>query len=144
MPQPIEGRLEAEPLLENALVVGEGEKFCAALLFVKPDALASFAQQRGLAGGMEQWLLSAELRSHLEAVVERVNDGLEHWSSIRRAVLLPAGATVANGMLTPTLKLRRPQVLQRYAEEYEALYRPAARAPDGISIIEGRAALQPA
>jgi long-chain acyl-CoA synthetase len=58
---------------------------------------------------------------------------------VRRAALLPAAATIENGQLTPTLKLRRPQILQRYEAEYAALYRGVAA--DGVSIIEGRAAL---
>jgi long-chain acyl-CoA synthetase len=142
MPQPIEEKLESEPLLENALIVGEGEKFCSALLFVNPDALASFARQQELEGDAQQWLLSPELRARLESTVERVNEGLDPWSSIRRAVLLPAAATIENGLLTPTLKLRRPQVMQRYEVEYAALYRAAGT--QGVSIIEGRAPLEPA
>jgi long-chain acyl-CoA synthetase len=139
MPQPIEAQLEVEPLLEHVLVMGEGEKFCAAFLFLNPETLKSFAARHGLAGDMAQWLASGELRGHLTLVLERVNEGLDPWSSVRRAALLPAAATIENGQLTPTLKLRRPQILQRYEAEYAALYRGVAA--DGVSIIEGRAAL---
>jgi long-chain acyl-CoA synthetase len=99
-PLPIEARLAEHPAVSHAVVVGEGRRYAAALLFLhdgaSPDALAEH--------------------------VARVNAALPPHERVVRHVALHHQLTVAGGDLTPTHKVRRPAVLARFAPEVEALY----------------------
>ena len=123
-PQPIEDALRASPLVDQAVVVGEGRKFAAALVFPNEAALRAFAVQKGLDAQMP--LL--ELLQHplvvqtFQDLVAQVNSGLPRWSQVRRFALLPAALTVDNEMLTPTLKVRRAKVKKAYRQAIDALY----------------------
>lgn len=122
MPQPLEGRLEESPLVEHALVVGEGEKYTAALLFLAPDTDPGATQEA------------------LRELVRAANRDLPAWSQIKRAALVRGTLSVDNGLLTPTLKVRRPQVLAKYEGVLEALFgrAPHAEGPasEDFSILE--------
>jgi long-chain acyl-CoA synthetase len=134
MPQPLEQRLEAEPLVEHALVVGEGEKYCAALLFVGAEALAAFAQRRGLTGEVADLLGLPEVRERIRAAVEQANRDQPNWSCVKRAVMMLGDISIANDLLTPTLKLRREPVLSAYGAAVDALYHPDGKAADAVIV----------
>ena len=108
MPQPLEDKLEAHPLIGAALVVGESEKYCAALIFVSPEALAESSLEA--------------LEPQLKAALEDANRDLPHWSSVKKAALIPAELTVENGLLTPKMSVKRKQVVERYQAYLGALY----------------------
>ena len=122
MPQPLEGVLETDDLIETALVVGEGEKYTGALLFLSQDQLRSFAKRLELAGEMADWLGSDALQTHLKEVLGRANRSLPHWSHIKRAALIAESLTLENGLLTPTLKVKRQEVVKRYEAQLDALF----------------------
>ncbi len=119
MPQPLEERLEAQPLIGTALVVGENEKYCAALLFVNEEMARSLT---GAATG-QALLESKPLQDRLREVMREANGDLPHWSAVKRAALIMGEISMANGLLTPTLKVRRPRVQEAYKDVVEALYR---------------------
>ncbi len=104
MPQPLEGALEAHPSIEHALVVGEGEKFCAVLLF-----LSSGSEPEGV-------------RDDLTAFMGSVNETLPPWSRAKRALLLSEPLSVENNLLTPTLKVKRKEVLKAYKDGVATLF----------------------
>ncbi|MEX2534389.1 MAG: long-chain fatty acid--CoA ligase [Trueperaceae bacterium] len=131
MPQPVEQQLEAEPLIEHALVVGEGEKYCAALLFLSAEALSGFASSRGLPADPAALLEHEEVQDRIRAAVVRANGELPNWSCVKRAVLALAEITIENGRLTPTLKLRREPVMEAYRPAVERLYRAKGEELDG-------------
>ena len=68
MPQPLEGLLETDDLIENALIVGEGEKYTVALLFLSQDQLKSFAKRLGLEGEIPELLASDALQTYFKEV----------------------------------------------------------------------------
>ena len=123
MPQPLENRLNSHPLIEQAVVVGPGEKYCAALIFVNQDALRIFAEARGLGGlEMERLVRHPKILKRYRELIDLANEGMDHWNTIKRFRLLLDHLSIENGMLTPTLKIKRKKVMERYAEEIEALY----------------------
>ena len=122
MPQPLEGVLETDDLIETALVVGEGEKYTAALLFLSQDQLKSFAKRYELEGEMADWLASGALQTHLKEVVEHANRNLPPWSHVKRAALIAESLTLESGLLTPTLKVKRQEVMARYKAQLDALF----------------------
>ena len=128
MPQPLEAKLEADPLIEHALVVGDGEKYCAALLFVNQEALQNAARRWGDGGaGLE----SKEARAHFRDLIKTANSDMPHWSQVKKVALIEGDLTIDNGLLTPTLKVRRPKVLEAYKAYLEGIYRGAPQGTGG-------------
>jgi long-chain acyl-CoA synthetase len=123
-PAPLEDRLRAHPLVSQAIVVGDGRPFVAALLALDDDALAVWATEHGHAGGKAMDLVDdKELTSALQLAVDDANQSVSRAESIRSFAILPRDLTIADDELTPTLKVRRAIVTKRYAEVIEGIYR---------------------
>lgn len=143
-PQPLEQALEASALIEQAMVVGEGEKYCAALIFLSQEQLtSSFGYTPET---VKQTLEDPGLQQKLRDTIEAANKELPHWSRVKRATLIVGELSTDNELLTPTLKLRRRQVKERYADYLETMYgRQQATLPHGLVLeIEEAAATQAA
>lgn len=122
-PQPIEARLEQDPLIERAVVIGDRRPYVTALIV--PD-WGAVRHDLGVEGEAAELCRDSRVRGAVEAVVDRVNADLGSWETVKRFQLLPADFEEESGELTPTLKVRRPVVQARFAAEVEALYRDAA------------------
>jgi long-chain acyl-CoA synthetase len=124
MPQPIENRLGSEPLVDKAVVVGNSQKFCAALIFPSEDQVRSKAGILGLdeAQPFEDLLDEPEIIDLFQSLVDKANEGMDHWSTVKRFALIPDELTIDSGLLTPTLKIKRPKIREAYADEIQALY----------------------
>ena len=124
MPQPIENRLGSQPLIDKAVVIGNSQKFCAALVFPTEDQVRARARNLGLddAQPFADLLDTPEIVSIFEELVDDANEGMDHWSTVKRFALIPDELTVESGLLTPTLKVKRPKMREAYADEIEALY----------------------
>ena len=122
-PQRIEGDLKAGCLFAEAVLVGEGRPFLAALLWLEPEAA------RHLAGRPEatpaELLTDPAVRKAVEAQVARVNDALARHEQVRRWVLVGKPLSQEDGELTPTHKVRRAVVTERLAAEIARLYERA-------------------
>lgn len=128
-PQPLESELTAHPLIEQAVVVGAGYRFCTALIFPSQDALRVLARSRGLNPDTDaaELLEHPVIRERFQELVDGANRLVDHWSEIKRFALVPAHVTVENGMLTPTMKVRRPQVREAFEQEIRSLYEEASQ-----------------
>jgi long-chain acyl-CoA synthetase len=125
MPQPIENALGAEPLVDQAVVVGESEKFCAALIFPNEDQLRARAESLGVDAenmSFEALIQTPEVIDLYQKLVDKANEGMDHWSTVKRFALVPAGLTVESGLLTPTMKIKRPKIRSAFEDEIQALY----------------------
>lgn len=130
MPDPITERLEADPLIATAIVVGPGEKFCAALLFLDFEVLA----QRY--GPVTQSVLEqADLAGALREAVHRANAGMPDWSSVKRVAAVLKELTMADGSVTPKLSIRRDKVVADHAAVVRAMYTGGA-APAGVRFVD--------
>lgn len=123
-PQPLESELVAHPLIEQAVVVGAGYKFCTALIFPEQGALQVFARSRGLdaEAQVEELLENPIVRERYQQLVDDANRTVDYWSEIKRFSLVPAHLSVENGLLTPTMKVRRSQVREKFEAEIRGLY----------------------
>ena len=101
-PRPIEVQLEQSPLVERALVVGPGQKFCGVLI------VPAVSRSDGAAGRSE---VLGGARSQLQTLIDQVNTGLPHWSTIKRFALVAAKAADS-----------REEFYRAYAKEIESLY----------------------
>jgi long-chain acyl-CoA synthetase len=118
----LEQTITADPLFDQALVVGEGRPFVTALLVLEPGAWKSLAKELALDPTDASTL---EARHVKRVVIKRLAHllrGFPAHAQVRRVRLLLAPWTVDNGLLTPTLKVKREEVSKRYEQEIDALY----------------------
>lgn len=101
VPQPIEMSLREAPCVAEAIVVGDGRKFASALI--------------APADGATQEQIARE--------VERVNAGLAQFEKLKKFALIPNDLSIENGHLTPTLKVKRRKIAERYRDLIDGLYR---------------------
>ncbi len=122
-PQPIEGKLNSSLLVANAAVVGDRHKFLSALIAPNFPALENLARQQGIAfSSRSELVTNPAVRAEYQALVHSVNEGLANFETIKRFHLVPDEWSMDSGELTPTLKLRRRVVAERYAAEIAAFY----------------------
>lgn len=123
-PQEIETRLRYEPLISQAVVVGDGRPYLTALLTLDVDAVHEWATHRGrtVAANPEELCADPEILAEVEASVQRVNEEHARVEGIKRWRLLPRDLTIDSGELTPTLKVKRQVVADRWSELVEEMY----------------------
>jgi long-chain acyl-CoA synthetase len=125
IPSPLENKLMQDPLVEQAVVVGNSQKYCTALLFPSMEVLRGWAKDKGLNAGMAEAALLQHptvLRKY-EELVNESNQGEDHWNQVKRFRLIPELMTVENELLTPTMKVKRSAVSKAYDAEIEKMYR---------------------
>ncbi len=124
MPQPIENQLGSQPLVDKGVVVGSDRKFCAALIFPAEDQVRAEAKERDLDpdASFKELLQHSKIVDAFRDLVREANEGLDHWATVKRFALVPNELTIESGLLTPTLKVRRPEVQKTFAAEIDALY----------------------
>ncbi len=121
-PAVLEDRLRAHALVDQCIVVGDGQPFIAALVTIDRDALPAWAEQHGKSADLRHLVDDAELRAEIEAAVAEANSAVSKAESIRRFTILPSSWTEEGGQLTPSLKLKRNVVLREFRDEVDALY----------------------
>jgi long-subunit acyl-CoA synthetase (AMP-forming) len=122
-PQLVEGMLKSIPVVAQAVVVGDRQKYLAALVTLDPERLPAEAQAAGSdARDAEAAAACATFRAHLERQIEKINERLARVQTVKRFTILPSELTVDGGELTPTLKLRRKIIAQKYAQQIESMY----------------------
>lgn len=122
-PEALEDRLSTHPLIGHVIAVGDAKPFISALITLDPEMLPIWLENKGLP--VVDPVTAADLpevRDSLKKAIKRANSNVSRAESIRKFSILNASFTVENGYLTPSLKLRRNQVLRDYADEVEALY----------------------
>lgn len=121
-PAELETRLAFEPLIGQAVVVGDGQRYLVALLALDADDVATWADQHGTFADLRAVAADPEIRSAIAASVERVNREHAPVEQIKKWRVLPEPLSVDRGELTPTLKVRRPAVTEHYADLIEEMY----------------------
>lgn len=123
-PGNIESRLRSSPLIDQACVVGDRQRFVAALITLdRAEAERRFGPDGGAA-----WTSDPELLREIDRHVEAVNELLSPLHRVKRYLVLPDAWSPGTGELTPTLKIKRRPILAKYADQIERLYavdRPA-------------------
>ncbi|MCX2729957.1 AMP-dependent synthetase/ligase [Saccharopolyspora sp. NFXS83] len=122
-PVAVESLLVEHPLIEQALVHGDGRPYLVALLMPDAEALAKWAEQRGLAGAVREDLLAnPQLREEIRQVVALANSRLARVEHVREWDFAPTQWSEDEGELTPTRKIRRAVVVKHNREHLDALY----------------------
>ncbi|MCY3610224.1 MAG: long-chain fatty acid--CoA ligase [Gemmatimonadetes bacterium] len=124
-PQAIENLLKKNPYVDQAVVVGDGRKFCSVLVVPAFERLQSWAAEEGLEAD-DSGALLAEPRSRAllkDQILGEMRD-LARFETPKKIGLLAEPFTVENGALTPTQKVKRSVVTEQYGELIESFYRP--------------------
>ena len=122
-PQPIENKLKAHFLVAQAALVGDRHKFASALISPNFVILEEWANRQGVAASTRRELVAnPRVVAEYQTVVDRVNESLANFETIKRFHLVPDEWSLNSGELTPSLKLKRRVVLEKYAPEIAALY----------------------
>lgn len=122
-PAPIENRLREIQGVAHAVLLGEQRNFVAALLTLDPAALPTLTQRLGSpAKTIADAACCPLVRSFLEREIERVNQALARFETVRKFAVLPTEFSVDGGELTPTLKLKRKWVRQKFAGRIDEIY----------------------
>jgi long-chain acyl-CoA synthetase len=127
-PQPIENALQLQAHIAQAMLVGDAHNYVTALIVPDWIAVEKFAKSNGLGGLSHEELTRDPRLLHLiESEVESVNARLSRFEQVKKFWIVPAEWTTATGELTPTMKLRRRVIQDRYADLIEKLYPPGAQ-----------------
>lgn len=122
VPASLEEKLKRSPFIANAMVFGDNKPYNVALIVPDADAVHLWASRRGceLLG---DWDIVPDVIRLIEHEVTRCSADFTEDERIRKHVLTLEDFTQENGLLTPTLELKRREALSRHKESIEALYR---------------------
>ena len=118
-PTSLEGGIRSHPLVAEAVVIGDRRKFLTALVSLEGEALERFMKERDLSGPPNE---SDEIRAEIQQAVDEVNAGMARVEQIKKFTILPREFSIAEGELTPTLKVKRNVVASNFESEIEAMY----------------------
>ncbi|MFI8216229.1 AMP-dependent synthetase/ligase [Streptomyces sp. NPDC085932] len=123
-PAVLEDRLRSRPPVGQCLVVGDNRPYVAALITLDPDALAHWlaVRKRPADTPLSELVHDEHLRADVQKAVDHANEAVSRAESIRAFALVEGDFTEENGLLTPSLKVKRQAATAAYAEQIEALY----------------------
>jgi long-chain acyl-CoA synthetase len=122
-PAQIENLLRTNPLIGYAVAIGDRRPYVTALLVLDEEAAPAWAAAHGIgAGDLAALSGHPSLLAEVRSVVQAANTRLSRVEQVKRFAVLPVGWTPETGELTPTLKLRRRVVVDRYRDVIDGLY----------------------
>jgi long-chain acyl-CoA synthetase len=123
-PAVLEDRLRSHRLVSQCIVVGDQRPFIGALITLDEEALPQWLESKGKPAdqSIEQLREDPELRAEIDAAVKDANKAVSQAEAIKKFTILTTDFTEDNGMLTPSLKLKRSVVMKEFGDEVESLY----------------------
>jgi len=122
-PQPIENKMKESPYIEQIMVLGANRKFPAALIIPSFQNLKEWAAKRNLHYSTnESYIHSSEVIDLIHSTINKYNSFFNHAEQIKKFELLPHEWTIQGGELTPTLKLKRKVIMEKYNKLIEKIY----------------------
>jgi long-subunit acyl-CoA synthetase (AMP-forming) len=122
-PSNIEAELKLIPLVDQAVAIGDAKKYISALLTLDPDAAAAWASAHGLEGAeIAELAENEELLAEVQRGVDEANESLAKVEGVKRFKILQEPWEPGGDELTPTMKLKRKPIADKYASEIDGLY----------------------
>jgi long-subunit acyl-CoA synthetase (AMP-forming) len=122
-PQLLEGRLKAIPVVSQAVVVGDRRRYISVLLTLDPEKVPGVASLAGSPARDSKTAAECErFAAYLQREIDGVNERLARVQTVKKFAVLPSELTVEGGELTPTMKLKRKVIYEKYREVIERLY----------------------
>lgn len=125
-PQLVENALKESLFIEQCIVIGEGRKHPSALIVPAFEALEEWCRRHDIPWkGPEEALKNERITERIQEDIERLMERFGNWERVKRVKFLSEPFTIEAGELTPTMKLKRKPILQRYASLIESIYSEA-------------------
>jgi long-chain acyl-CoA synthetase len=121
-PANIEAEIKQHPLVSQCVVIGDRRPYLVALVTLDPEEAAKFAAENGLAADTAALAESEPVLASIDAHIEQVNERLARVEQVKKFKVLAHDLSQEGGELTPTMKVKRNVVADKYAGEVEALY----------------------
>jgi long-chain acyl-CoA synthetase len=123
-PAQLEDQLRSDPLISQAMVVGDARPFVGALVTIDPEAFEGWKHRNSKPAGSSVGDLvdDSDLLAKVDAAVKQANLSVSHAESIRKFRILPVDFTEDTGELTPTMKVKRKVVAEKFADDIDAIY----------------------
>lgn len=125
VPQAMENRFKESRFVEQIMVIGEGEKFPAAFVVPNFAFAKEWAHRHGLqfeSMSNEEIIKQTAFIDRMDQEIAEINQVFGNWEQVKKIALLPAEFTIDGGELTPTLKLKRKKILEKYQEGYQKIF----------------------
>jgi len=121
-PANIEARLKQIPLVSQAIAIGDKRKYVSALLTLDPEAAKSWAQKHDAGDDLESLAENEELIAEVQKGLDQANEDLARVEQVKKFKVLPADWEPGGDELTPTMKLKRRPIVEKYSDEIDSLY----------------------
>ena len=121
-PAVLEDRMRAHVLVDQVMVVGDGQPFVAALVTIDEEAFESWLSRTGKSGSIADHVDDPDLLAEIQVAVDDANSAVSKAESVRKFVVLPTTWTEEGGQLTASLKLKRNVVMRECADDVDRLY----------------------
>jgi long-chain acyl-CoA synthetase len=121
-PANLEAEIKQHPLVSQCVVIGDRRPYLVALVTLDPEEVVKYAKEHGLAEDPEALAANAEVRAAIEAHIDRINQKFARVEQVKKVAILPRDLSQEGGELTPTLKVKRAVVADKYEGEIEKLY----------------------
>jgi len=122
-PQTLENKYKESPLIEQIIVIGENERFPAALILPAFDALKDWCAKKGITyTTREQIITDPQVITKYQREIDRYNVNFGHWEQVKKFELIADEWSIASGEMTPKLSLKRKVILKKYDKLVEKIY----------------------
>ena len=123
-PQSIEVKFKAAcPYASNIVVHGDGRNFVSALVTLDEPSITTWAQENGVSGSYAEIVSNPKTKEMVQGYIDEVNTQLPRWETVKRFEILPQDLTIESGELTPSLKVKRKVVEQKYTDVLDSFYK---------------------
>jgi long-chain acyl-CoA synthetase len=122
-PQNIENMIKTNPLISQVVVHGDKRKFLSALITLNPEQVPKKAKQLGIDGGaFSKQVNDPKMKEVVKGIIDEFNKKLASYESIKRFAILDKDFTIEDGELTPTMKVKRKVINERYGKILDGFY----------------------
>jgi long-chain acyl-CoA synthetase len=121
-PANLEAEIKQHPLVSQCVVIGDRRPYLVALVTLDPETSAAYAKEEGLPSDLAELAKSEKVRASIQAHLDQVNEKFARVEQVKKFEILPQDLSQEGGELTPTMKVKRNVVADKYSGEVEKLY----------------------
>jgi long-chain acyl-CoA synthetase len=121
-PEPIEEEIKKDPLIDSVAIFGDERPYLVALITLNRQELLEFAKRNNIKGDVNALIKNEAVRKYVKEVIDRVNEKRPSYERIHKFEIVPDEWTAETGELTPTLKVKRYEIYNKYKDIIEKLY----------------------
>jgi len=125
IPQPIEKKIVESSFIDQAMVMGDSQKFASAFIVPNYTNLLDWSNTHApeiVQLPKEEFLKQDVIVKKINSEIRLANQHFGNWEQVKKPIIIPNEFTIDNGLLTPTLKMKRKVILEKYKEEYNNLF----------------------